>query len=99
MLGGETSMPEKGAGAMSTETLVGGHLPRLRWSQIKEQGVYVNPRTGEAFRFYEGSIVKGGSPGTHQLGDPIVFQVSPDPDELEMNIRRLCADNNIKLST
>lgn len=88
----------KSTGAIHAETLVGGSLPRLRWSQIKEQGVYVNPRTGEAFRFYEGSIVKGGSPGTHQLGDPIVFQISPDPDELEMNIRRLCADNNIKLA-
>ncbi|MGH8004872.1 MAG: hypothetical protein ACRECJ_09130 [Limisphaerales bacterium] len=93
-------MPEKstGAGAAIAETLVGGSLSRMRWSHIKEPGVYVNPRTGEAFRFYDGSIVKGGSPGTHQLSDPIVFQVSPDPDELEMNIRRICADNNIKLT-
>jgi len=71
-------------------------MPIVGWSDINQQGTYVEVETGELYRFPEEALVAGHSPLISTSKRTGFARLSEDPNLIISQARRLCADADIK---
>jgi hypothetical protein len=74
--------------------------PRMRFSEIQDQGAYVNLDTGSLFRMPEEALAKGRTPVFEivSLTGPTVCRICDDPWVPISKARQLAADGDILIN-